>query len=89
MQRSLLPHDPRVMPSQLIEFRVQYIDDVDPFNVLASIKHAEPTVPKKYQFVKGLSLYDQLPGLKKLLRAPHKKVSLCLCNIRPLILLLV
>ena len=54
------------------EFRVQYIDDVDPFNVLASIKHAEPTVPKKYTFVSGLPLYDQVPAMKKALRAPHK-----------------
>lgn len=58
------------MPSY--EFRVQYIDDVDPLNVLASIKHAEPTVPKKYTFVSGLPLYDQVPAMKKALRAPHK-----------------
>ena len=54
------------------EFRVQFIDDVDPFNVLASIKHAEPTVPKRYTFVHDLPLYDQVPGLKKHIRAPHK-----------------
>lgn len=54
------------------EFRVQYIDDVDPLNVLASIKHAEPTMPKKYTFVSGLPLYDQVPAMKKALRAPHK-----------------
>ena len=60
--------------SETIEFRVQYIDDLDPFNVLASIKHADPTVPKKYKFVANLPLYDQVPSLKKLLRAPHKKV---------------
>lgn len=66
------------------EFRVQYIDDVDPFNVLASIKHAEPTVPKKYSFSANLQLYDQVPALKKTLRAPHKVrtyvvVFVCLC----------
>ena len=54
------------------EFRVQYIDDVDPFNVLASIKHAEPSMPKKYTVVSGLPLYDQVPAMKKVLRAPHK-----------------
>ena len=54
------------------EFRVQFVDDVDPFNVLASLKHAEPTVPKKYKFASDAPLYDQIPGLKKLLRAPHK-----------------
>lgn len=57
---------------ETIEFRVQYIDDVDPFNVLASIKHAEPTVPKRYNFVSDLPLYDQVPSLKKYLKAPHK-----------------
>ena len=54
------------------EFRVQFVDDVDPFNVLASLKHAEPTVPKKYKFAADSPLYDQIPGLKKHLRAPHK-----------------
>ena len=55
-----------------LEFRVQFVDDVDPFNVLASIKHAEPTVPKRYKFMGDVPLYDQVPGLKKHLRAPHK-----------------
>ena len=54
------------------EFRVQYVDDVDPFNVLASIKHAEPTVARKYTFASDVALYDQIPAVKKLLRAPHK-----------------
>ena len=63
------------------EFRVQFVDDVDPFNVLASIKHAEPTVPKRFNFVSDLPLYDQVPGLKKHLRAPHKVHSfVCLCT---------
>ena len=57
------------------EFRVQFVDDVDPFNVLASVKHAEPTVPKKYKFMADVPLYDQVPGLKKHLRAPHKVSS--------------
>ncbi len=61
------------------EFRVQYIDDVDPFNVLASIKHAEPSVPKKYTVVSGLPLYDQVPAMKKALRAPHKVGNHQLC----------
>lgn len=51
---------------------MQYIDDVDPFNVLASIKHAEPSIPRKYTFVSGLPLYDQVPAMKKALKAPHK-----------------
>lgn len=59
------------MPSTY-EFRVQYVDDVDPFNVLASIKHAEPTVARRYTFAADLPLYDQIPAIKKTLRAPHK-----------------
>lgn len=55
-----------------VEIRVQYIDDVDPFNALASLKHAEPTVPKSYTCVGGIRLCDQIAGLKKFLRAPHK-----------------
>ena len=60
------------MPATVFEFRVQYVDDVDPFNVLASIKHAEPTVAKRYKFASDLPLYDQVPAVKKTLRAPHK-----------------
>ena len=60
------------------EFRVQYVDDVDPFNVLASIKHAEPTVARKYTFASDVALYDQIPAVKKLLRAPHKVSRNCL-----------
>ena len=56
----------------MCEFRVQYVDDVDPFNVLASIKHAEPTVARKYTFASDVTLYDQIPAVKKLLRAKHK-----------------
>jgi hypothetical protein len=65
------------------EFRVQFVDDVDPFNVLASLKHAEPTVPKKYKFASDAPLYDQIPGLKKLLRAPHKIEDIALVYHRP------
>ena len=51
---------------------VQYIDDSDPFNVLATIKHAEPSPPIKYSFVAGIPLCDQIAGLKKALKAPNK-----------------
>ena len=54
------------------KFRVQYVDDLDPFNVVASIKHAEPTVAKKFEFLRNVPLSDQFAGVKKLLRAPHK-----------------
>jgi hypothetical protein len=65
------------------EFRVQFVDDVDPFNVLASLKHAEPTVPKKYKFAADAPLCDQIPGLKKHLRAPHKIEDIALVYHRP------
>ena len=71
------------MPATTFEFRVQYVDDVDPFNVLASIKHAEPTVAKRYKFASDLPLFDQVPAVKKTLRAPHKVWSqpvICLAS---------
>jgi hypothetical protein len=54
------------------EFKIQYVDDLDPFNVLASIKHVEPTVPKKFKVLSSIPLIDQLGSVKKALRAPHK-----------------
>ncbi|XP_019849453.1 PREDICTED: FH1/FH2 domain-containing protein 3-like, partial [Amphimedon queenslandica] len=54
------------------EVSVQYIDDSDPFNVLGTIKHAEPSPPLKYSFVSDIPLCDQIAGLKKMLKAPHK-----------------
>ena len=47
------------MPTTIYEFRVQYMDNVDPFNILASIKHAEPTVAKCYKLASDLPLFDQ------------------------------
>ena len=58
--------------SKSFEFQVQYVDDVDPFNVLASIRHAEPSVPKKYTMVSDQPLFGQVPAMKKVVRAPHK-----------------
>jgi len=55
-----------------ISLPVQFVDDVDPFNVLANIKHAEPTKPKTFPFIRNIPLADQMQDLKKLLRAPHK-----------------
>jgi hypothetical protein len=64
------------------EFKIQYVDDLDPFNVLASIKHVEPTVPKKFKVLSSIPLIDQLGSVKKALRAPHK-VSLSKCQSTP------
>ena len=58
--------------SDSYEFKIQYVDDLDPFNVLASIKHVEPTVAKKFSVLKNVPLIDQLGSMKKSLRAPHK-----------------
>ena len=58
--------------AEACKFRVQYVDDLDPFNVVASVKHAEPTVAKKFEFQRDVPLCDQLAAVKKLLRAPHK-----------------
>ncbi len=49
--------------------RVQYLDDTDPF---ASTVFPEPTRPPSYEFNEYLPLIDQLPGVHKLLNAPHK-----------------
>ena len=59
------------------EVQVQYIDDSDPFNVLATIKHAEPTPPLKYSFVSEIPLCDQIAGVKKTLKAPQKVCYYC------------
>ena len=61
--------------ADVCKFRVQYVDDLDPFNVVASIKHAEPTVARKFEFLRNVPLCDQLAAVKKLLRAPHKVCS--------------
>ena len=55
-----------------IDISVQYIDDSDPFNVLATLKHAEPSPPMKYHFISSIPLCDQIVGLIKQLKAPHK-----------------
>lgn len=60
-----------------VEILVQYIDDVDPFNVVASLKHAEPSSPASYTFLEGVPLCDQIAGLKKYLKAPQKVKCNC------------
>lgn len=49
--------------------RVQFLDDTDPFN---STNFPEPSRPPLYTFRRDLPLATQLPGLHRLLRAPHK-----------------
>lgn len=66
--------EPAMTSFDSYEVSVQYIDDSDPFNVLGTIKHAEPSPPLKYSFVSDIPLCDQIAGLKKALKAPHKVV---------------
>ncbi|XP_068527219.1 FH1/FH2 domain-containing protein 3 isoform X7 [Anas acuta] len=49
--------------------RVQFLDDTDPFN---STNFPEPTRPPLYTFRQDIPLGTQLPGVHRLLRAPHK-----------------
>ncbi|XP_072416652.1 FH1/FH2 domain-containing protein 3 isoform X14 [Chiloscyllium punctatum] len=49
--------------------RVQFLDDTDPFN---STNFPEPTRPPLYTFREDISLINQIPGLHRLLQAPHK-----------------
>ncbi|KAM8883024.1 FH1/FH2 domain-containing protein 3 isoform 5-T5 [Synchiropus picturatus] len=49
--------------------RVQFLDDTDPFN---STNFPEPTRPPLYTFREDIPLINQLAGLHRLLKAPHK-----------------
>ncbi len=49
--------------------RVQYLDDTEPFN---STNFPEPTRPPNYTFLKNVPLANQIAGVKRLLKAPHK-----------------
>ena len=64
-----------------VEILVQYIDDVDPFNAMACLKHAEPSSPVRYTFLEGVPLCDQIAGLKKFLKAPQKVPFCRVCSI--------
>ncbi|XP_068611939.1 FH1/FH2 domain-containing protein 3 [Brachionichthys hirsutus] len=49
--------------------RVQFLDDTDPFN---STNFPEPTRPPSYTFSEDIPLINQIAGVHRLLRAPHK-----------------
>uniref|UniRef100_A0A8D9ALW7 FH1/FH2 domain-containing protein 3 n=1 Tax=Cacopsylla melanoneura TaxID=428564 RepID=A0A8D9ALW7_9HEMI len=53
----------------LLSFRVQYVNDCDPFSVYQS---PEPTVPQLYKFSSSIPLVHQISALHRYLRAPHK-----------------
>ncbi|KAM9310723.1 FH1/FH2 domain-containing protein 3 [Pholidichthys leucotaenia] len=49
--------------------RVQFLDDTDPFN---STNFPEPTRPPVYTFREDIPLINQVAGVHRLLKAPHK-----------------
>ncbi|XP_056278049.1 FH1/FH2 domain-containing protein 3-like isoform X6 [Pseudoliparis swirei] len=49
--------------------RVQFLDDTDPFN---STNFPEPTRPPLYTFREDIPLINQLAGIHRLLKTPHK-----------------
>jgi len=59
--------------SNFLTVRVQYLDDTDPFS---SISYPEPTRPPNYTLNLDLPLCEQISGVHRLLKAPHK-ISNC------------
>jgi len=55
--------------SRYLTCRVQYLDDTDPFS---STNFPEPTRPPSFTFNVDLPLCEQLAGVHRLLKAPHK-----------------
>ena len=53
----------------ILECRVQYINDKDPFK---SVNSPEPTTPPYFKFNKLTSLCDQLPNVFSLLTPPFQ-----------------
>lgn len=61
--------------------RVQFLDDTDPFN---STNFPEPTRPPLYTFREDIPLINQIAGVHRLLKAPHRVgntvySAFCLC----------
>ena len=54
---------------QYMTVRVQYLDDTDPFS---STNYPEPTRPPSYTFNLEVPLCEQISGVHRLLKAPHK-----------------
>ncbi|CAN8024781.1 unnamed protein product [Ixodes persulcatus] len=50
--------------------RVQYLNDIDPFS--ASTNFPEPSRPPTYVFNVNIPLINQIAGVHRLLKAPHK-----------------
>ena len=54
-----------------VQYRIQYLDDTDPFN---STNFPEPTRPPAYTFLTSVPLINQIAGVKRLLKAPHRVI---------------
>lgn len=52
--------------------RVQFLDDTDPFN---STNFPEPTRPPLYTFREDIPLINQIAGVHRLLKSPHRVCS--------------
>ena len=52
-----------------VQYRIQYLDDTDPFN---STNFPEPTRPPVYTFLTNVPLINQIAGVKRLLKTPHR-----------------
>ncbi|KAA0703065.1 FH1/FH2 domain-containing protein 3 [Triplophysa tibetana] len=51
---------------------VQFLDDTDPFN---STNFPEPTRPPHFTFREDIPLINQIAGVHRLLKAPHKMIQ--------------
>lgn len=52
-----------------LQCRIQFLDDTDPFN---TTNFPEPSKPPTYTFLTSIPLLNQIAGVKRLLKAPHK-----------------
>ena len=52
-----------------VQYRIQYLDDTDPFNIT---NFPEPTRPPVYTFLTNVPLINQIAGVKRLLKTPHR-----------------
>ena len=52
-----------------LQCRIQFLDDTNPFNTTS---FPEPSKPPTYTFLTNIPLLNQVSGVKKLLKAPHK-----------------
>lgn len=55
--------------SATLQCRIQFLDDTDPFT---TTNFPEPTRPPTYTFLTNVPLINQITGVKRLLKAPHK-----------------